>query len=132
PTWSIVSANGETANDPAEVPVPPVGVLTATGPVAVFGATITVSFVADTTWKLQASVPPTMTAVAPRRFLPATVTVVPGWPLVGLKLEIVAEGVTVKLVALVTVPPGAATEILPDVAPTGTVATSCVSELIVK
>src|SRR5712691_12784924 len=63
------------------------------------------------------------------------VTLVPARALAGLKELIVgAEGaaVTVKLVALVAVPPGVVTLIAPLVAPLGTVAAICVSELPVK
>ena len=63
-----------------------------------------------------------VTAVAPVRFVPVMVTLVPIGPLVGLKLVMVGEPMTVKLVALGAVPPGAVTAIAPVVAPAGTVA----------
>jgi hypothetical protein len=70
-----------------------------------------------------ALVPLNLTAVAPVRFVPVTTTLVPTGPLEGLKLEIVgAATVSVKLEALVAVPPGVVTEIVPVVAPLGTVA----------
>ena len=73
--------------------------------------------------KVEALVPLKATAVAPVRFVPVMTTLVPTGPVVGEKLVIVgAEAVTVKLVELVAVPPGVVTEIVPVVAPEGTVA----------
>ena len=63
------------------------------------------------------------TAVAPVKFVPLIVTVLPANPLAGVKLVIVGAGATtVKLVALVAVPPGVVTLSGPVVAPAGTVA----------
>ena len=62
------------------------------------------------------------TAVAPLKFVPLIVTLVPTGPLVGVKLVIVGAGTTVKLLALVAVPPGVVTRSGPVVAPVGTVA----------
>ena len=62
------------------------------------------------------------TAVVPVKFVPLIVTLVPTGPLVGVTLAIVGAGMTVKLVALVAVPPGVATLTGPVVAPAGTVA----------
>ena len=63
------------------------------------------------------------TDVAPVKFVPLMVTVVPTRPVVGVKLVIVgALAVTVKLVALVAMPPGAVTLSDPVAAPAGTVA----------
>jgi hypothetical protein len=75
--------------------------------------------VADVTVKL-AVVPLNFTAVVPVKFRPLIVTTVPAGPLVGVKLEIV--GATVKLLALVAVPPAVVTLRVPVVAPAGTVA----------
>jgi hypothetical protein len=70
-----------------------------------------------------ALVPWNLTEVAPVRFVPVIVTEVPTGPPVGEKLVIVGPvAVTVKLEALVAVPPGVVTEIVPVVAPLGTVA----------
>ena len=69
-----------------------------------------------------ALVPLKATAVAPVRLVPVITTLVPTGPLVGLKLVIVGEPMTVKLLALEAVPPGVVTEIVPVVAPAGTVA----------
>src|SRR5438445_13728982 len=63
----------------------------------------------------------TATAVAPVKFVPLIVTLVPTGPLVGAKLVIVGAGTTVKLLALVAVPPGVVTLTGPVVAPVGTV-----------
>ena len=63
------------------------------------------------------------TAVAPAKFAPLIVTLVPTGPLAGVKLVIVgALAVTVNEVALVAVPPGVVTLMGPLVAPAGTVA----------
>ena len=63
-----------------------------------------------------------VTAVAPVKFVPLIVTLVPTGPLVGVKLVIVGGLNTVKLLALVAVPPDVVTPIGPVVAPAGTVA----------
>ena len=69
-----------------------------------------------------APVPLKATAVAPVKFVPLIVTLVPTGPLVGVKLVTVGAGTTVKLLALVAVPPGVVTLTGPLVAPAGTVA----------
>ena len=70
-----------------------------------------------------AVVPLNVTAVAPVKFVPLIVTLVPTGPLAGAKLVIVgALALTVKLVELVAVPPGVVTLTGPVVAPAGTVA----------
>ena len=63
-----------------------------------------------------------VTAVAPVKFVPLIVTLVPSGPLAGVKLVIVGAGITVKLLVLVAVPPGVVTLSGPVVAPAGTVA----------
>ena len=65
--------------------------------------------------------PLNVTAVTPVNAVPVIVTEVPTGPLVGLKLVIAGEGITVKSPALDAVPV-AVTEIGPVVAPDGTVA----------
>ena len=70
-----------------------------------------------------AAVPLNCTAVAPLKFVPLIVTLVPAGPLVGVKLAIVgALALTVKLLVLVAVPPGVVTLSGPVVAPAGTAA----------
>ena len=69
-----------------------------------------------------AAVPLTRTAVAPVKLVPLIVRFVPTGPLVGVKLVIVGGLITVKLLALVAVPPGVVTVSGPVVAPAGTVA----------
>jgi hypothetical protein len=67
--------------------------------------------------------PLNVTAVAPVKFVPLIVTLVPTGPLVGVKLVIVgALGVTVNALGLVAAPPGVVTLSVPVVAPVGTVA----------
>jgi hypothetical protein len=69
-----------------------------------------------------AAVPLNLTDVAPVRFVPLIATLVPTNPLVGEKPEIVGGSSTVKLPALVAVPPGVVTLSGPVVVPAGTVA----------
>jgi uncharacterized protein GlcG (DUF336 family) len=118
---------GVTVNAFALVAVPP-GVVTAIKPLDAPEGTVAESAVSETTVNA-ALVPPKVTLVVPVKFAPAIVTFVPTVPLVGAKDEIVgAGGVTVNAVALVAVPPGAVTAIVPLVALLGTVAVSDVSE----
>src|SRR5262245_33554519 len=112
------------------VAIPP-GVVTEMGPVVAPVGTAAVICVAESTVKL-AFVPLNLTELAPVRFVPVMTTLVPTGPLVGVKLLIVGEPITVKLLALVAVPPGVVTEIGPVVAPVGTVAVICVAESTVK
>ena len=72
--------------------------------------------------KLAALTPLNVTAVAPVKSVPLIVMLVPAAPLVGVKFVIVGGVTTVKLVALVAVPPGVVTLSGPVVAPVGTVA----------
>jgi hypothetical protein len=63
------------------------------------------------------------------KFVPLTVTAVPGVPIVGLNPVIVGAedaAVTVKDAVLVAEPPGAITWIVPVVAPLGTLVVICV------
>jgi hypothetical protein len=76
--------------------------------------------VAEPTVKVPALTPLNFTAVAPAKFVPLIVTLVPAAPLVGVKPVIV--GATMKLAALVAVPPDVVTLSGPVVAPFGTVA----------
>ena len=66
--------------------------------------------------------PLNVTPVAPVKLVPLIVTLVPTGPLVGVKPVIVGGLITVKLLALVAVPPGVLTLIVPVVALVGTVA----------
>ena len=76
----------------------------------------------DVTVKV-AALPLNATALAPVKFVPVIVTLVPTGPLAGVKLVIVgALALTVKLAELVAVPPGVVTLTGPVVAPAGTVA----------
>lgn len=113
------------------VPVPP-GPVTEIGPVVAPSGTAAVIRVADTTVKVVDS-PFTLTAVAPVKPVPVSVTVLVTHPLEG-ENEVMEGGgaVTVKLVLLVPVPEAEVTEMEPVVAPVGTVAVICVAELTVK
>ena len=86
---------------------------------------------AEVTEKL-ALTPLNVTAVAPVKFVPLSVTLLPTGPLVGVKLVSVGAGMTVKLLVLVAVPPGVVTRSGPVVAPVGTVAWIAVPEVTVK
>src|SRR5438128_4957094 len=99
------------------------------GPVVAPLGTVAVICVSEFTAK-EAAAPLNATAVAPVKCEPLIVTPAPTGPLAGLNELIVgAEGatVTVKLVALVAVPPGVVTLIGPVVAPLGTAAAICVA-----
>ena len=99
--------------------VEPAGVVTSMRPVLAPAGTVVVILVDESTVKT-AGMPLNLTLVAPVKFAPRIVTRVPTGPLVGLKLVI--RGATVKLDALVDVPPGPWTLIGPVVALSGTVA----------
>ena len=76
---------------------------------------------ADVTVKL-AAVPLNLTAVVPVKFVPLIVTLVPAGPVAGVKVVIVGGLNTVKLLALVAVPPGVVALSGPVVAPAGKMA----------
>ena len=61
-----------------------------------------------------------LTEVVPVKFVPVITTLVPTGPLVGEKPAIVGAAITVKLLAVLAVPPGVVTAIGPVVAPEGT------------
>ena len=71
----LVMVGGGANVKPASVAVPP-GAVTETEPLAPAAKTAVI-WVADTTIKLAAAVPPKLTAVAPVKFVPVMVTVVP-------------------------------------------------------
>jgi len=103
---------GDTINvNPAKVAVPP-GVVTLTLPEAPVPTTA-VMVVAFTTVNDVVAVPPKRTVVAPVRFVPVIVTVVPELALVGVKEEMVGATTHVNP-AKVAVPPGVVTLIVPE------------------
>src|SRR5437016_2943895 len=114
----------------ALVAVPP-GVVTLMVPVVAPVGTVAVICVAELTVKV-AFDPLKFTAEALVKLAPVITTLAPTPPLVGEKLVMEGGGTTVKLVALVAVPPGVVTMIVPVVAPEGTVAVICVVELTEK
>ena len=100
----------------------PAGVVTRILPVAAPLGTVVVIRCALVTEKVAVTLLK-VTAVAPVKLVPLIVTDVPTGPDVGENEVIVgAPVVTVKLLELVAVPAGVVTEILPVVAPLGTVA----------
>src|SRR5437660_5902393 len=117
-----------TVNELALVAVPP-GVVTLSGPVVAPAGTVARIAVSEVTVKV-ALTPLNDTDVAPVKFVPLIVTLVPTGPLVGVKLAIVGGLTTVNELALVAVPPGVVTLSGPVVAPAGTVAWIAVAEVI--
>jgi hypothetical protein len=119
-----------TVNALALVATPP-GVVTLSVPVVAPAGTVAWIAVAEVTVKEVALTPLNATAVAPLKFVPLIVTLVPTGPLVGEKLDIVGGGgTTVNALALLAVPAGVDTLNVPVVAPAGTVAWIDVSEII--
>ena len=86
----------------------------------------------DVTVKVGALVPLNRTAVTPVKFVPLMVTLAPASPLAGLKPVMVGGTSTVKLLALVAMPPDVVTLNGPVVAPAGTVAWIAVVDVTVK
>jgi hypothetical protein len=82
---------GITVKEPALVPVP-ASVMTAIGPVVAVGGTTATRVVALVTVKVGARTPWTVTVCTFTKFVPVTVTEVPGWPLVGAKPLTVGAG----------------------------------------
>lgn len=111
----------------------PDGVVTVIGPVVAPDGTVAVIFKLELTVKL-ALTPLNFTDVAPSKFVPFTVTVVPTGPDVGENevIDGAAVAVTMKSDELVAVPSGVVTEMGPVVAPLGTVALILVFELTVN
>jgi hypothetical protein len=107
----------------------PAGVVTAIGPVIAFAGTLVVIWVEEFTTKA-AGAPLKVTAVAPAKFAPDSVTAAPTAPLPGEKLAM--RGATRKLVALVATLSGVVTVIGPEVAPTGTLAAIVVGAFTVN
>ena len=116
---------------PGLVPVPP-GPVTVIGPLVVPAPTVALIFELDLMLKLLAFVPLNLTAVAPVKLEPLIDTFVPVLPFAGVKLEMDGAGTdTVKLPALVAVPPGVVTLIVPLVVPAATAAVIWVFEFTV-
>jgi hypothetical protein len=106
----LVSVGGEavTVNVPALVAVPP-AVVTLHLPEDAPAGTVAVICVAELTVKVAVAAP-SLTELAPVKFVPVRVTLVPVGPLAGEKPDSVGAGaVTVKLPELVAVPPGVVT-----------------------
>jgi len=115
-----------TVNEPDDVAVPP-GVTTEIAPVVAPLGTEVEIWLASVIENV-AAVPLNFTLVAPAKFVPVSVTLVPTCPLVGETAVIVgAATLTVKLLADVAVPCGVAIEIFPVTAALGTVAVTLVA-----
>jgi hypothetical protein len=123
---------GRTVKSVALVAVPPAFV-TLIRPIVAPRGTVTRMLVEETTVIGLAFVRLNRTAVTFERFLPLIVTVVPTRPLVGVKELIDGAGdTTTKFTALVAVPAGPVTLILPLVAAAGVVALIWVGESTVN
>jgi hypothetical protein len=101
---AIVGVGSSTVKTVVLVVVPP-GVLIATKPLVAPVGTTKVSVAASTTVKLPTLAPFSVTALAPVRLVPVTVTVTPTRPLLGVKLTSVGAGVVIVNVAGADVPP---------------------------
>ncbi len=113
-------------NELADVAVPP-GVVTEIVPLVAPLGTVVEMWLASVTEKV-AVVPLNFTPVAPVKFVPVSVTLVPTCPLAGEKLVIVgAATLTVKVPVEVAVPCGVTIEIFPVTAPLGTTADTLVA-----
>lgn len=127
----VIVDGGRTVKSVALVAVP-AEFITVIRPVVAPTGTVAVIFVVDTTVKDAAAAPLNPTNVVAVKFVPLIVTTDPWPPIVGEKEVIVGAAVTMKSVELAPVPTALVTAILPVVAPIGTVAVICASELTVK
>src|ERR1043166_6562973 len=116
----------------AELVAVPPAVVTLNGPVVTPAGAVAWIVVSEATEKLPAAVPLNFTAVAPVKFVPVIVTLVPAAPLVGVKLAIVGGCDTLKLLWLVALPLGVVTLSGPVVTPAGAIAWIVVSEATEK
>ncbi len=123
----VMVGAGKNVN-PSRLPVPP-GVVTLTIP-EVPVSTTAVMFVALTTLKEVAAVPPKLTAVAPVKMVPVMVIVVPKIADAGVKEVMVGGGINVNP-SRVPVPPGVVTLTVPEV-PFGTMAMMLVALTILN
>jgi len=119
-----------TWNAPGLIAVP-AGVVTVSGPLVAPAGTAAWIEVSVVTVKL-ALTPLNATAVAPVKFVPSIVTLVPTGALVGARPVIVGVPSTVNAMLLYAVPPGPVTLSPPVTAPAGTTAWICVSEVTAK
>lgn len=118
-------------NEFGDVAVPS-DVVTVIVPVVELEGTIAVICVAECTVNEVAAIPLNDTAVAPEKLEPVIVIDEPADALEGEKDDIVGGITTVKLVELVTLPPGVVIAMVPVVAPVGTVAVMLVALFTVK
>src|SRR5256885_2916858 len=109
----VVRGGGGSSVNAALLVGEPAGVVTLSGPVVAPAGTVAWIAVAEVTVKLALNVL-NVTAVAPVRFVPLMVSLVPAGQLVGAKLVIVGGGTTVNAALLVAEPPGVVTLSGPD------------------
>ena len=107
-------------------------VVTPMGPVVAPAGTVAVSWVAEFTVNVGATVPLNVTRVAPVRSVPVMTTTVPTGPVTGVKLVMVGGVPTVNGVAEVAMPPGVVTLMGPVVTPAGALTVICVAEFTTK
>jgi len=120
PGVKLVIAGG--TRKEAALEAAPAAFVTLIFPVVAPEGTVTVIWVAELIANVGAVVVLKATALAVSKLVPVTTTVVPVAPLPGVKPETVGGTAMTKLPALVAVPPGAVTVILPVVVPAETVA----------
>ena len=113
-TESIAGAGSTNVNAPDLVTDPPGVVTTISFRPALETFVFAVIEVAEATLKNETATPPTVTLVAPVKFVPAIVICVPPvvGPLVGVTLVIVGAATNVKAAVLVATPPGEVTTIV--------------------
>ena len=124
----VIFGGRYTVNEPALTPEPD-GVVTVTLPLIAVGGTSSVILSSATLWNTVAAPVPNSTFVAPVKFEPSISTCSPRFAAAGVKP--VTVGMTLKSVALVPVPSGEVTLILPVDAPCGTTAFSDVPVMFV-
>src|SRR5882762_3665928 len=113
-------------------PVPAI-VVTEIFPVTAPAGTVALISVSLFTVMVVARVAPNLTAApGAAKFCPVIVTSVPAMPLAGENDVITGAPFTIKSVVLKASPPGVTTLTLPEVADTGTTASSCVALIGVK
>lgn len=126
----LITGDGSmNVNDVPEVAVP-LGVITVITPEP--PASVTVAVICVGLMAVNGTfIPPNRTAVAPVKFVPEIVITAPGMPPVGVKAVMVGAGaLMVKPFALVAVPPGVVTLIVPLDASAGTVTAMSVPSVL--
>jgi hypothetical protein len=127
----LISGGGMPTVKLVELVTVPFGVVTDTGPLVAPGGTSNVSWVSESTL-YAAAVPSRVTAVAPVKLCPIRITLDPTGPIRGVKPSIVGAAAVTVNVPEPALPCGVTTVTGPLVAPVGTFAVICPSEVTVK